>query len=119
MCAPNSWEAKTGEPAEDAGPVPEHLMLRLTDERQEIKKEELLAMIKPVYIKSYLLPAENFTSEKAYENSESMVLGYLQKLKADIADSKDDNFFLLSAQEREQKKLQAKTGKKEFIEIKN
>lgn len=116
MQAPIDWNERTGKPKQEA--TPEHLMLRLLDGRQELQVEELLPMVKAIYEENYVFPEEFFKSQKAYQRCEDTVMGYLQALEQALAKAKGGRLFLLSRQEREQKRQELEAQGKNLYETK-
>lgn len=106
---PVDWDPKTGKPAEDAGTVPEHLMLRLASGKDDVSGKELMEMVRGMYYYNNYREEEYFKNPKAYERHTAFVEGVEQKL-ADFIGRKQVHF--LSGEEREE---MARRGVK-FIE---
>jgi len=112
--APLEWDKKTGKPMSRA--VPEHLMLRLTNGKQGLNIDELLPMVWALYKDNNIPPNEFFRSKAAQEKNYARVVGYLEKLKKALRESKDGRLFLMSAEEREQKARELQAGGKNLYE---
>lgn len=113
---PVDWDPKTGKNLQEA--TPEHLMLRLTDGKQELSSGELLTMVRAIYDENYVFPEEFFKSKKALERCEQIVGRYVEELKAALGVAKNDRLFLLSKEEREQKRKDLAARGKKLIEHK-
>lgn len=95
---PLDWNPKTGRPAEDAGSVPEHLMLKLTSGKDKLSGRELMEMVRGMYYYNNYQDKEDFKNAKAYERHTEFVEGIEQKLADFIGRRK---VHLLSREERE------------------
>lgn len=83
--------------------APNHLMLRLLDGRQSIQAGELLQIIGKIYDDCYLPKKEDFPDEKAFREAQSIVESHLEKIKAGLAEAKNNEVFLMSLAERRQR----------------
>lgn len=95
---PLDWNPKTGKPGEDAGIVPEHLMLKLTSGKNGLSGKELMEMVRGMYLYNNYREEEYFKTPKAYERHTGFVKGIEQKLTDFIGKRKVQ---LLSGSERE------------------
>lgn len=106
---PLDWDKKTGNPTEDAGTVPEHLMLKLASGKDTLSGKELMEMVRGMYYYNNYREEEYFGNPKAYQEHTKFVEGIEQKLADFIGRKK---VYLLSSQDREAAKA---TGIK-FVE---
>jgi len=114
MCPPVDMDDATGEPREN--PCPEHVMLRLVNGEQKMPKEDLLRMVKAMYVE-YVGARENYDTEEAYQKS----LGYNMRLLEQMADamsqSKDGTVFMMSREERDAKRQNLEKRGKKLVEV--
>ena len=114
--APLEWDKKTGRPMSRA--VPEHLMLRLTNGKYGLNIDELLPMVWALYKDNNIPSNEFFRSEDDAKKCYKAVVGYFEKLKKALGESKDGRLFLMSAEEREQKDRELQARGKNLYEHK-
>lgn len=99
QCPPVDMDSKTGEPLE--APVPEHIMLRMIDDRQEIPAEDLLRMVEAIYFREYLGTADDYASPEVYARARQSNADLLEGMRTALAAAKDGKVFFMSRQERE------------------
>ena len=104
----------TGEPREE--PVPEHIMVRLVNGEQTMPNEDLLRMVKAMYVE-YVGAKDNYDSEEAYQKALGYNMGLLGELADAIGQSKDGAIFFMSREERDAKKEKIARANKEFREV--
>lgn len=94
---PLNWDEKTGKPAEGAGPVPEHLMVKMTSGENKISAKDFQEMVRGVHYYSSYWDKEDFKTQEAYDNH----VKYLEKAEEEFFKSigKKD-LHLLSVAER-------------------
>lgn len=95
---PVDWNQETGKPAEGAGVMPEHLMLKLTSGKDKVSGKELMEMVRGMYNYNNYREEEYFKSGKAYNDHTKSVKKIEQNLADFIAGK---TIYLLSAKERE------------------
>jgi leucyl aminopeptidase (aminopeptidase T) len=121
ICPPLEWDEKTGEPAEGAGSLPEHLMLMKIDGSQEITNRELISMVEAIYESDYTLHTEEEgvgPTEEAIRNCQRQVKEFRDQIEESLKTAKDGKIYLLSAQERQNKIEGLKKVGKKLFEIK-
>ena len=99
QCPPVDMDSKTGEPLEE--PVPEHVMIRMIDDRQEIRTEDLLRMVEAIYFREYLGVPDDYESPEAYGLARQSNADLLEGMRTALAAAKDGKVFFMSRQERE------------------
>ncbi len=114
MCPPVDMDDVTGEPREE--PVPEHIMVRLVNGEQTMPNEDLLRMVKAMYVE-YVGAKDNYDSEEAYQKALGYNMGLLGELADAIGQSKDGAIFFMSREERDAKKEKIARANKEFREV--
>lgn len=95
---PLDWDTKTGKPTEDAGIVPEHLMLKLASGKDKLSGKELMEMVRGMYYYNNYREEEYFKNSEAYQEHTEFVEGIEKKLADFIGRKK---VHLLSSAERE------------------
>ena len=114
LCPPVDTDDRTGEPRED--PMPEHVMLRLVNGDQKMPIEDLLRMIKAMYLE-YVGASDNYDTKEAYQNALKYNMRMLMNLAETLQQSKDGSVFLMSRDQREAKRRELERGKKKLIEV--
>lgn len=114
LAPPINMDACTGEP--DGVPVPEHLMLRMLNDTQELTVEELLQMIWVMY-EQYVGAESDYRSRAAFEHARQHNRHLLQQLSNILSRAVDGKIFLLSREEREQRRAELRALGKELYEI--
>ncbi|OGZ96515.1 MAG: hypothetical protein A3J10_03340 [Candidatus Sungbacteria bacterium RIFCSPLOWO2_02_FULL_54_10] len=110
QCPPVDMDSKTGEPLE--APVPEHMMVWLADNRQEIPAEDLLRMVEAIYFREYLGATDDYESPEAYARARQSNADLLGGIRSALAEAKDGKVFFMSRQEREaRREMLRKQGK--------
>ena len=112
--APLDWSEKTGKPRQKA--TPEHLMIRLLDERQEMQVSEVISMVKAIYEENYIFPEDYFKTEKAYQACEDTVMGHLKDLEVTLQKAKGGKIFLMDKKERAEKQKELEAQGKQIFE---
>lgn len=118
MCPPVDMDSKTGKPpeGEEGQAYPEHLMLGLTNGAKETSVEDVLRMVKRIYME-YIAGEENYDSNEAFQTAWNHDMQILEELKQNLAEAKDGKVFLMSAEEREAKKQELATRGKSLVEV--
>lgn len=98
QCPPVDMDSKTGEPLEK--PVPEHVMLRMTDDRQEMPAEDVLRMVEAIYFREYLGTEDDYDSPEVYRAARQSNANLLEGMRTALAGAKDGKVFLMSRDER-------------------
>lgn len=99
QCPPVDMDSKTGEPLE--APVPEHVMIRMMDDQQEMPTEDLLRMVEAIYFREYLGAADDYASPEAYSRARQSNADLLGGMRGALAVAKGGKVFFMSRQERE------------------
>lgn len=95
---PLDWDAKTGKPAEGAGSVPEHLMLKLASGENVVSRKELMEMIRGMfYYNNY--PQEGYFKTAKAENAHAKTMKEAEENLSELIGKK--KVYLFSSQERE------------------
>jgi len=115
MQAPLAWDEKTGKPRQKA--APEHLMIRLLDERQEMQASEVISMVKAIYEENYIFSEEYFKTEKAYQACEDTVMGHLKELENALQKAKDGKVFLMDKKEREVRRKELEAEGRQIFDL--
>lgn len=113
LSPPIEMDEKTGDPLQD--PVPAHLMLWAPENRMEFSVDEVLRMVQGLY-REYLMRPDDYESAEAYQNAAGYYRTLLEDLKSVCLEAKDEKIFLLSREEREQKKQETAARGKELYE---
>jgi len=121
---PIDWNNRTGLPkgykkGDDMKKfsVPEHLMIKPTDNRNEITTQELMPIISAIYSDNYTLyrnEGEKYPTDKAIESTQEIVGQFQTELKQTLSQAKEGKLYLLDAKEREQKMMEFKAAGKNF-----
>ncbi|MBI2582050.1 hypothetical protein HYV87_02910 [Candidatus Woesearchaeota archaeon] len=98
---PLKWNIHSGVPEEEA--QPNRLMLRLLDSRQSMPAYELLEIIARIYEDSYAPVRTYFSDQTGFEQATGIFNGYFKRIEKELAEAKDGEVFLLSAEERKQR----------------
>lgn len=114
LCPPVDMDDETGEPREE--PMPEHVMLRLLDGEQKMPVEDLLRMVKAMYLE-YVGAADNYDTKEAYQNSLGYNMQMIVNLAKTLKQSKDGTVFFMSRDEREVKRRTLEEGGKKLVEV--
>lgn len=114
LCPPVDMDDDTGEPLESA--VPEHFMIRLTENDKEISGEELLRMVKAIYTQ-YVGEEKDYSSAAAYAKAFENNMRILGEIKQKIDVAKANKLFFMSAEERQIKKQKLNAQGKELYEF--
>lgn len=128
---PIQWDEKTGKPldpeTEEIGDkdikeysIPEHLMVRMMDNRNEINAEELRPIIDIIYFDNYTLyrnEGDDLPTDKAINYTREAVNKFMDEFFAILKNAKDGKIYLMDAKEREQKKTEVKALGKQFNEL--
>lgn len=93
----------------------EHLMLMLTDGRQELQINELMPMIRKIYEDNY--EGKDFEGDREWPAIMKVLQGILDKFENALNQAEENKIILLSAGEREAKIKELKKEGKEFFEI--
>jgi len=119
---PIDWNKKTGTPSgwkkgDDFKKfsMPEHLMIRRVDDKQEITMDELRPMLEIIYSDNYTLyrnKGERYPTDKAIAKTQEIIEGFQQELEDAVSRSKDGKLYLFNAKEREQKMAEVKAAGK-------
>lgn len=99
QCPPVDMDSKTGEPLE--APVPEHVMIRMMDDRQEMPAEDLLRMVEAIYFREYLGTQDDYASPEVYSRARQSNADLLEGMRTALAGAKGGKVFLMSRRERE------------------
>lgn len=128
---PIQWDEETGKAldpeTEEIGDkdikeysIPEHLMIRMMDNRNEINVEELKPIIDILYFDNYTLyrnEGEDSPTDEAIQHTREAVNKFMDEFIATLKNAKDGKLYLMDAQERAQKKAELKTKGREFNEL--
>ena len=114
MQAPLDWNKKTGKPETES--IPEHLMIRLLDGRQEMQASEIIPMVQAAYEENCIFPEEYFKTEKAYQKCEDTVMNYLRELEEALQKAKDGKLFFMDKTEREERAKELQSQGKQMFE---
>jgi len=115
-CPPINWDKDTGEPLE--APTPEHLIIKLMDDRQSLSIDEVLSMVWTIYKQNYIFPETVINSPQARERNHKVVFeDYYNKLKSSLSKAGSSQLFMMSLRERRKKAKELKTQGKELIEV--
>ncbi|HLD80197.1 MAG TPA: GNAT family N-acetyltransferase [Candidatus Nanoarchaeia archaeon] len=98
---PLKYNLITGLPEEEV--QPNHLMIRLLDGRQSMQVSEVVEMMRIIYAHSYAPMEGDFLRLEGFEQAKSIFDSYLKTIEARLAEAKDGEVFLLSAEERKQR----------------
>jgi len=97
-------------------PCHEHLMVRLTNNAQELPTKDLIRMVRAIY-KEYIASPANYNSAEAFARSENLVMGFLDELEDALRPAKDGKVFLLNAEERRTRQAELTAKGKEFFDL--
>lgn len=114
VCPPVDMDDATGEPREE--PVPEHVMLRLISGEERMPNEDLVRMVKAMYTE-YVGAPDNYDTQEAYQKALGYNMGLLDQLADAVGHSKDGSVFLMSREEREEKRRELARENKKLIEV--
>lgn len=126
---PIKWDEKTGKPLDpktgkvgDKDPkyysAPEHLMVRMSDGRQEISVEELMSMVEVIYADNYTLSRKKGAESPTYKAIEKVtqtVKQFRDELEYRLNDAKDRRIVLMDAKERGSKTRELKSSGKNLF----
>ncbi len=118
MCPPVNMDSETGKPpeGEQGEAYPEHLMIGLTNGAKELNAEDVLRMVKRIYME-YVADEENYNSKEAFQTAWDHDMVILKELEKSLLKAKDGRIFLMSADEREVKKTELASQGKKLIEV--
>lgn len=128
---PIQWDEETGRAldpeTEEIGDkdikeytVPEHLMIKMMDKRNEINLEELKPVIDIIYFDNYTLyrnEGEKFPTDEAIKYTQDAVNKFLDEFFETLKNSKDGKLYLMDAKEREEKRKELEVKGKSFNEL--
>jgi len=114
-CPPINWNYETGEPLQD--PTPEHLIVKLMDDKKTMDVQEILSMVWSIYEENYVFPATVIPSPDARQNNRQAVLQFYNKLKESLDGAKDGRLFTMSLRERRKKARELQGQGKKVIEV--
>ena len=100
---PVNWNKETGEPAEGAGTVPEHLMIMLANREKTISGDKVMEMVRGIYEYNNYWFETPFASEDAYETHNEFIGKIESRFERSISGKQ---LSLISSNERETMKEQ-------------
>ncbi len=92
LSPPLQWDAETGAPLEEA--QANHLMIKLTNGREQMPAPELLQMINAIYSDSYFPRSDDFRNKEAYVKAFAQVENYLKTIETALAGAVNGEVFL-------------------------
>lgn len=95
---PLAWNPETGEVAEGAGIVPEHLMIRLSSGKDKISGEDLMSIVWGIYEYNNYWFESSFSGTRAYNKHNATIDRVASKLNR-VVSGKD--LYLFSYEQRE------------------
>ncbi|MDI6740259.1 MAG: hypothetical protein QME74_07835 [Candidatus Edwardsbacteria bacterium] len=110
----SDWDKTTGRPLEDKRPVPFHLMIACLDQRQVIRDDELLGIVRGIVGYDSEQESGYFTNTLAYEVHLGIIERDLTDFVTALAQAEGGRGTLLSAQERED--YRSKHGPESVVE---
>lgn len=128
---PIQWDEKTGRALDpETGEVgdkdvkeysiPEHLMIRMMDNRNEINAEELKPIIDIIYFDNYTLyrnEGEKLPTDEAIQYTRDAVNKFMDEFFETLKDAEGGKIYLMDAKEREAKKTELAAKGKKFNEL--
>jgi len=112
ICPPLNWDDEKATPISSS--TPEHLMYRSLDNQQEITTLDLLSMVKTIYKKVYIV--RTLQNENAKEANTKLVLETYHQLEEQLKQATDGKLFLMSAEQRDQKRIELESQGKKLID---
>lgn len=98
---PIEWDQETGEPAEGAGAVLEHLMVHLPSDEDKLDGSILMSMVRAIYQYDHKWDREAFKNEAAYLKHLRYMSGITERLEDEISGKE---LVMFTAKEREELK---------------
>jgi hypothetical protein len=111
LCPPLIYDDEKSVPISDT--APEHLMYRSVDNRQEFTTTELLSLVKTIYKSFYIF--NDLKNEKSRKINIKMVLEIYHQLEKELQQAQNGKVFLMSADERKQKRIELENKGKKLI----
>lgn len=96
--------------------VPEHVMFKGVDGKQEFRADDVLRMVRAIY-KEYIAGESNYNTKAGFERSWKIMNDLLVELQQSLEKSKDGKVFLMDAKEREALKKKIYREGKELHEV--
>lgn len=113
ICPPLIYDDEKSIPISDTSP--EHLMFKAIDNQQEITTKDLLSIVKTIYKTFYIF--DSLQNEKSQEVNVKTVLEIYHQLEKELQQAQDGKIFLMSATERDAKRIELESKGKKLIDF--
>ena len=128
---PIQWDEKTGQPldpeTEEVGDkdikeytIPEHLMIRMMDNKNEINPEDLRPILDIIYFDNYTLyrnEGDDLPTDEAIQHTRDAVNKFMDEFFETLKNAQDSKLYLMDAKEREEKRAELEAKGKKLSEL--